>query len=1158
MPLQTQEVVLIGLGLEGDAPPNAMQPPLSRGVHLRWAFRRDRGFPWFGFYLFRRPSRGGDPICLLSSLGQRKPQRLPDLTLNFPAGDVESDAPLILTDDFPPSGFVEFDLENRRYLRFHLPFGSPARQAVISIGFRSDGVVILTGLSLGVPFHRIRVRGRAGQIVKMPLDFSLITGLELSRGPASLVDVCVIPVDQGANSGWTPVPKFPQAMGLPVLHPNYPCNGQRPIDEAASEEIALSRVAYGDPGLWAGTPFQSLHGELLHLVMDGPGGPTMASRSVAVTGQASPPDPAVPVPLMPSQRPLDLVLLASLHAAVSEMLGLAWVDRDVATGEAYDYLLLEDDKGIAKFDPNLALAEVTSNGFANFQAYILFDQSLQPPVLLPPPIGLKVYALPGGTVTLPGGSVRDVSNLAGLRWDRGLSGSGLLQPGQSVMYHVWRAELGDAVPAAVPGDGTFEPITKGGPILIGDSILKPGPSPAGSPDWPPFPLFAQDAGMPDGWYAYRINGIDIFGRHTPNGADAVWMEWAPLPDPRPWYFVDPPGDTKVHPFAVRLLDKIPPPPPTGIEVYALDPADPYVRQDAAFLAWKAALAGSAWYQALSAGARRNLIGLRVRWVWTQFHQRQAPDTREFRLYFSPGTMPPTPDSGIATNWSARIGVVGFNEHVETGRTDAGGNPMRIYEIFLPEPSGPVHDGLPLVVTLAEPLVYAHVGVSAVDDKAHTGDAPKWAAGMLGGRFGNEGRVGVPSKIVRVLRETPPPPVPPPDSERVFATPADYHGRSYYTYRWKPNPNLSTHVFRALDETVFRIDRSSRPRPALGPGDGAPFPSEAVEPRWNLLKRQQVAAELNALNGFGGDAAGALAAYRKLSNDGLRVLANLPGNDRAFTQLTILPLDPGDPAIANRVGPDNAAGFVVDPSLRALTDVLDGRTRSRYFYRSANVDGVHNRSVLGQSGPPIWLPKVVPPRAPAWTRVISGERSIALRWASNREPDLAAYRVYRSESEADTRDLRLMTLVQTVAVPAGDPSARPAEVPWVDTPVPGLVTFYYRLAALDDAGNVSDPSPMLAARAFDEALPAIPALSASWSTPAPPAQAVLAWMADEETLLERRDVQGLVWDPVGTWRVPGTYTLSLSLDATFSWMFRLRVRKATGAQVAGARVRLNHL
>ena len=53
------------------------------------------------------------------------------------------------------------------------------------------------------------------------------------------------------------------------------------------------------------------------------------------------------------------------------------------------------------------------------------------------------------------------------------------------------------------------------------------------------------------------------------------------------------------------------------------------------------------------------------------------------------------------------------------------------------------------------------------------------------------------------------------------------------------------------------------------------------------KRQQVADELNQLNDFSQDEEGtrqAMVCYRGLSNDAFRVLAGLPGNERAFSQL----------------------------------------------------------------------------------------------------------------------------------------------------------------------------------------------------------------------------------------------------------------------------------
>lgn len=1514
MPLQTQNLVMIGIGVQGDSPPNGLQPPLVDAVHLRWAFKRELGFPWYGFSLFRRRHQPGRPICLSPMLRDVPLGPTGSSHLATPAGEISSDQQLLLTDDFPASGTPEMDLAGRKYLRLTLPPGGLAYRAEIRVGFRRDqdgaetrecirflrrqasplpnpyreqGVTFsvrdasgalpaqarigvqntssgpLSGLDCGFaleielphpspfvdlhlthfalpasvqafnrdgspagsatmqnpsgtpemlrltgrtiqrvivtapknetllheicfgrgerprparsqpsitvtallenqPVGQVVVSGQPGQIATATLEFDAISAIELSSGPAALVDICYVPVSQNATAGWELLHDFSYPLCLPVTHPDYPCSGNAPVDPVAAEGQALSRVVYGPPGDWAGSPFGELHDQLLKLVTGGPGSTPMADRVLPpVTAIPIPPDPGLTPPTMPRQSPLDMVLLGALHPAIAQMTGLYWVDRTAPPGVAFDYLIVADYTGRGGRDPNKLLAVLQSDGFADVEGYIVFNKKQEPAPPLSPPDDPRAYALPGSTRQTQGGGLDDATNTAGLRWNLGTGGGGILLPGRPIMYHVWRAGLGNADTPEAPG--SFGLATKAGPRLVAEPHLPPGTAPERASDWPPFPLHYIDSGLSDGWYGYQVSGIDIFGRHSPNSTAAAWYEWTPVPDPRPWYYQDPPGDREIHPSAVRLLDKLPPPPPNAVEATALDPADPTVVKDAAY---------DSWWASLSPSEQATVIGLRVRWNWTAAHQRQAPDTKEFRIYYQPGRLnarlgrtvsvtisggtesdvetdianthpadaytgawlrigshsfpvigsqagsplrlrvrnvgltyttgtvavtngsasvmgagtwhagmagksfqvtgdaavytilsvqspteltlnrlyagatgagksytifdvrpavgapctlviPPTYATGMvalthdspivtgtdtgwnanligqifraeghlarftvvvvnspvqltldrassgpsstgtaytishplftdytaSTNWDERYYVVGFNEHV-TVTTDAAGRPLRRYDVLLPAPGDTFRGGVPLATSAAEPIVYAQVGVSAAEDKPHTADDPKWTAGRWGNRPGNEGSVGPPATVFRVHREPPPAPEPPPDAERVFATPADYHSRSFYTYRWRPSANLKTHIFRALDDAVFKADWAQRPRPALDASQLQFFPDEAAEPRWNAAKRQQVAAELNQLNGFSHDAAGtmqAMAFYRQLSNDALRVLAGLPGNERAFTQITIQPLDPDDPANANRLGPDNPPGFVIDPALRAFIDTLDGRSTNRYFYRSAYVDGAHNRGPLSRSSPPVWLPNVVPPRTPVLTKALGGDREITLRWTSNREPDLAEYRVYRAKSEEAARDTRLMTLVHTEAVPAGDPMARPAEVTWTDSPVPGRVTFSYRLVAVDEAGNVSNPSQVLAARAFDESRPAPPI----WNAPVPGAgnAMTLSWtspIADLRCLVQRHIAGAATWENASTWLPRGVYTYD-DQDRLpgLQYVYRLRVMDTAG-------------
>lgn len=1183
-------------------------------------------------------------------------------------------------------------------------------------------------------------------------------------------------------------------------------------------------------------------------------------------------------PVMPRQHPLDMVLMSAINPAMAQAVGLYWVDTDaIKTPILYDYLIVADYGGLGGLTSQGVLNEIAANGFNNLLAWIVFKKTIAPAPPMMPPEGLEVYALPGTTVRAPSGELTDAINSAGLRWNLGLT-NGELAPGRPVMYHLWRANLGDSP----NNQAEHNPLTEGGPLLVNESQPLLGETPQRPPDWPPFPLYAIDRGLADGWYSYQVNGIDIFGRHSVNSAAAAWRFWEPPPEQIPWYVEDPPllpapAPFVVHPNAIWMRNDMPPPPPTGVEAYALDPQDPLVLRDEAYNSWWNALTASPWYQALSQTERNNLIGLRVSWLWTQSHISQAPNTREFRIYYQPdrlnavlgrttivtasgptesrvdtdiantlpanayvgawlrigasafrivasesgtplrvrvrsgpiyssGTLtaqqqsdtvtgrntawdtslaglaltiageqmqytilsvdpatqelkldrlyrgtsgnnksytiagrlpqanapctvalpPPFFSGTIAvlngsqtvtgentswhndlvglrfkvagddanyiiasangpgelvinqpyngpsvsnkryqishpqfvdytepTNWEERFHVVHYQDHVtevvppmpdrngnplrgnealiggnqveldgnpdlsslrvsqnhifvphlyladDTGRTtriyriiaaddlskiitldgapvvQAGrsawaiGYPARRYEAFLPVPASSLHSGLPLTPTLVEPVVYAHIGVSAADDKEYVEDDEKWLEGNWGGanRYGNEGAVSLPAKVFRVRREPPPvPEVPLFDSDKVFATPADYHSRSFYTYRWKPetDPNtgqavpLKCHIFRALDDAVFRADwlwRRNQNTPfELSATDAEHlrnfFPQELrgidEEPR-----RLAVADSINQLNAVSQSAAfsDARPAYKSLSNDALRVLAGLPGSEAAFTQLTLHPLDPFDEANADVRGPDDRGDYEEDSNLRAYIDTLDGRTMNCYFYRCGFIDGAQNRSQrLSLATPPVGFHDVVPPRAPVLTKALGDERQILLRWASNREADLAEYRIYRSDNFESARDIRLMTLAHSESVPDGDPQIRPAELSWSDGSIASGRSYWYRLVAVDRSNNVSAPSPPVQARAYRLGPPPPPEwTSAAWFVLHRAIR--LEWSSQEpglQALLQRRSSPSARWVSITNWlRSDTTSFEDASADPQRDNYYRIKMRDDSG-------------
>lgn len=137
MSLQSDNLAMIGLGVLNDQPPpGSLQPVLRNGIHLRWAFARDLGFPWHGFHLFRRPSRDGTPLCLSAVIGGLRRGTLPGSRHHTALGRLSSDTLLVLTDDFVPGAQAEFALDGRAYLRFDLPEGEQARRVDLRIGFR--------------------------------------------------------------------------------------------------------------------------------------------------------------------------------------------------------------------------------------------------------------------------------------------------------------------------------------------------------------------------------------------------------------------------------------------------------------------------------------------------------------------------------------------------------------------------------------------------------------------------------------------------------------------------------------------------------------------------------------------------------------------------------------------------------------------------------------------------------------------------------------------------------------------------------------------------------------------------------------------------------------------------------------------------------------
>jgi hypothetical protein len=92
--------------------------------------------------------------------------------------------------------------------------------------------------------------------------------------------------------------------------------------------------------------------------------------------------------------------------------------------------------------------------------------------------------------------------------------------------------------------------------------------------------------------------------------------------------------------------------------------------------------------------------------------------------------------------------------------------------------------------------------------------------------------------------------------------------------------------------------------------------------------------------------------------------------------------------------------------------------------------------------PVGVRDLYPPAPPQAVRTVTGDGRVTLSWVQNTEPDLDGYRVYRGTTSYDGPFAPLGTTGSTT---------------YVDDEVINGTTYYYAVAAFDEAGNESDLS-----------------------------------------------------------------------------------------------------
>jgi fibronectin type 3 domain-containing protein len=161
---------------------------------------------------------------------------------------------------------------------------------------------------------------------------------------------------------------------------------------------------------------------------------------------------------------------------------------------------------------------------------------------------------------------------------------------------------------------------------------------------------------------------------------------------------------------------------------------------------------------------------------------------------------------------------------------------------------------------------------------------------------------------------------------------------------------------------------------------------------------------------------------------------------------------------------------VNGSLLTSTSFTDGGLTNgqQYYYRYTAVDQTGNESDLSAEASA--MPQdMTPPAAPNGLIATAGEGQVELAWNASAASDLDGYNLYRAKSSFSNK--ANATLVNLVDVIAG--------VSYTDPSVTNGQEYFYRLTAVDEAGNESDLSAAVSATPADVTAPdALTTLSAT--------------------------------------------------------------------------------
>lgn len=359
--------------------------------------------------------------------------------------------------------------------------------------------------------------------------------------------------------------------------------------------------------------------------------------------------------------PMTLFQTMAIHPEIARLLGLYWIDETADAATAYDY-------------------RVVGYWTDRTREYVVENLDEASTTPLPTTALARATPQPSPTRELPDGTVWPTQAMVGLGWepptpdpDAHLT---LLDGIQPVAYRPERQDLGPRASPGAPQPDDWEalpvPADDGGWTVAAPVVPSPREENGQAPAWPPY--FAYDEWVDYHAYAYRLVGLDLFGR-----ASAPSDPIAPVP----------------------VVDLVPPPAPTELEARIFQRGDPSL---------------SAEERAVLFPSDSDRIALRVGWLWPDAVDRAVPDVKEFVIHeVSVGIDAFSAPSNAAawrdvTLWEGPLGT-------PLARSAGTPDPVRgarVYQVTLTEAELPAAFTTAMTADDDRPTATAWITVGAVD------------------------------------------------------------------------------------------------------------------------------------------------------------------------------------------------------------------------------------------------------------------------------------------------------------------------------------------------------------------------------------------------------------------------------------------------------------